>query len=240
MVMIFTPFFVGWVLLHLWLNKEWCKIPWLIISGLLSFGLTAFFVLPVLLEQNLVNVETLVQEYFDYAGHFVSLNQLFISRLWDYGGSYFGSDADRMSFSIGHLHWILSIFIGILLFFLLLIRKGNFIKRIKNPIILSTSYLLLVGWFSAFMTHSKSIALWDLVPPLKFTQFPWRFLTLVVFAFSFIVGIIPGIFAKLKSKHGILAKVITTPPQIVIFFVLSLTLVLLSWSYFRPNGGKLG
>ena len=240
MVMIFTPFFAGWVILHLWSSNGWRKIPRLVASGILSFGLSAFFIIPVFLEQNLVKVETLIQEYYEYVGHFVSLNQLLISRLWDYGGSYFGSDADRMSFSIGHLHWILSIFVGILLFFLVLIQKGGLIKRIKNPIILSTGYLLLVGWFSAFMTHSKSIALWDLIPPLKFTQFPWRFLTLVVFAFSFIVGVIPGVFAKFKSKHGILVKVITTPPQIIIFIVLSSALVLLSWSYFRPNGGRLG
>jgi hypothetical protein len=241
MVMIFTPFFAIWVILHLWSKNNWNRIPQLVISGLLSFGLTAFFMLPVLLEQNLVKVETLIEDYYSYVGHFVSLRQLLISRFWDYGGSYFGSDADRMSFSIGHLHWILSIFVGILLFFLLLTQKGNLLQRIKSkPYILSTAFLLAVGWFSAYMTHLKSISIWNLIPPLKFTQFPWRFLTLVVFAFSFIVGIIPGVFARIKSKNNFFVKLVATPPQIIILIVLSVSLTILSWSFFRPNGGELG
>jgi len=241
MVMIFTPFFAIWVFMHLWLSGAWRKLPRLIISGILAFGLSAFFVIPAVLEQNLVRVETLVQDYYEYTGHFVSLNQLFISRLWDYGGSYFGSDADRMSFSVGHLHWFLSIFIGFLLLLLFLLQKGSVLERLKSkPYIPVTFFLLLVGWFSAFMTHSKSIFLWNLVPPLKFTQFPWRFLSIVVFAFSFIVGLIPGVFAKVKSGRGFLAKLVTTPPQVFIFFMLSFILVILSWSFFRPNGGELG
>lgn len=241
MVMLFTPVFAGWVILHLFLNKAWKRIPQLILSGLLSFGLSAFFLIPVLLEQNLIQVEVLVREYFDYVAHFVSLNQLLISRLWDYGGSYFGADTDAMSFQIGHLHWTLSLVIAALLLPIIIFQKGNLVKRIRsNPLVMVTVYLLAVGWFSAFMTHSRSIFVWKAFPFLKFTQFPWRFLTIVVFAFSFIVGFIPGVFTRIKLRHKFITKLLTTPPQIIIFLLLSVPLVILSWSYFRPNGGKLG
>ena len=218
MVMIFTPFFAGWVILHLFMGKSWNRIPQLILSGLLAFGFSAFFLLPVLLEQNLVHLETLINEYFDYVAHYVSLNQLLISRLWDYGGSYFGADTDAMSFQIGHLHWLLSVAVGVVLIPIFIFQKGNLVKRIRsNPLVMVTGYLLVVGWFSAFMTHSRSIFIWQAIPFLKFTQFPWRFLTIVVFTFSFAVGFIPGVFTRIKLKHKLLTKLITTPPQIVIF-----------------------
>lgn len=241
MVMIFTPVFAGWVIIHLFLSKSWKIIPYLLISGILAFGLSAFFLIPVLLEQNLVQVEVLVRDYYEFTGHFVSLRQLLVSRFWGYGGSYFGTDTDAMSFQVGHAHWIISVLVAIFLLPIIIFQKGSLIERIRNkPLVVITAYLLAVGWFSTFMTHSRSIFVWKAFPLLKFTQFPWRFLTIAVFAFSFIVGFVPGVFTKIKLKHKIVTKFLTTPPQMVIFSLLSFSVVVLSWSYFRPNGGKLG
>ena len=51
MVMIFTPFFAIWILLHLWRNNAWHKIPSLVFSGLWALGLAAFFTIPALMEK---------------------------------------------------------------------------------------------------------------------------------------------------------------------------------------------
>ncbi|MFV1917701.1 MAG: 6-pyruvoyl-tetrahydropterin synthase-related protein, partial [Patescibacteria group bacterium] len=50
MVLIFTPFFGMWILLHLWRENKWSRIPQLLISMVWALGLAAFFTLPALAE----------------------------------------------------------------------------------------------------------------------------------------------------------------------------------------------
>ena len=244
MVMIFTPFLLVWVILHLWLNGSFTKFFSLIVSGFLALGLAAFFVLPVIFEQKLVHIDTLTQDYYDFRGHFITINQLFKSRFWGYGGSYFGPQ-DGMSFQIGHLHWILALVLLIIVIariaFLVIKYSKTHLKDIKrHPVLLSLFLLLMIGWFSSYLTHSKSIFIWEAIYPLKYAQFPWRFLTIVVFAFSFSVGVIPGVIAKFKSQHGFFAKLVASPLQVIEFLLISTILVAFNWNYFKPMNGKLG
>lgn len=221
MVLIFTPVFAGWVLLFLWREKAWTKISQLFTSGLLAFCLSAFFTLPAILEQKYVHVETLVAGYFEYIAHFVSIGQLLISRFWGYGPSVWGLD-DRMPFQIGHIHWILS-----LVLVLLLVYRYFKTRKIDNWLLI-IGYFVLVGWFAAFMTHVRSTPIWQAIPVLKFVQFPWRFLTLTTFSFSFIAG---GIVLFLKP-FGRLGMII---PSFLIIL-----LVIINWNYFLPEHGKMG
>ena len=245
MVMIFTPFFILWLILWFFIKRSWHIIPNLVSSAILSFGLAAFFTFPAFFEQDLVQIRSLTEDYYDFRGHFVSLNQLFISRFWGYEGSYFGSDNDGMSFQIGHLHWIFSLFLAFLtgfkLFVLLIKYSKKFFSSLKkHPLFLTLLFFLFMGSFSAFMTHSKSIFIWEIFSPLRFVQFPWRFLTLVVFAFSFLAGSIFLFFGKLKQKFGFLAKFIFTSFEIFTFFLIAILLVYLNWTFFRPKNAKLG
>lgn len=104
MLMIFAPMAIIWALV--WIYNRWnlSVLVKLLMSALWALGLAAFFTLPVVLEQRYVHTETLVAGYFNYLAHFTSLNQLFISRFWGYGGSILGTN-DGMSFQIGYLHW---------------------------------------------------------------------------------------------------------------------------------------
>ena len=223
MVLIFTPIFVIWCLFWLWRFKNLVSsIKYLVSSSLLTLGLTAFFTLPAILEQKYVQVDTLINGYYEYIAHFATLNQLFISRFWGYGASVW-MENDGMPFQIGHVHWILSLIILIVLVVL-------FLRKKLNPKLHTTYYILLffilVGWFAAFMAHSRSTFIWQLVPALKFVQFPWRFLTLVTFSFSFIVG----------------SLVLLVPKKFIYLVVgiLSIGLIIFNWNYFLPDGGKMG
>ncbi|MBI4157476.1 hypothetical protein HY502_01370, partial [Candidatus Woesebacteria bacterium] len=167
MVLIFAPVFVLWCLIFL-RQKRWKIIPYLVVSGILALALSAFFTLPAILEQKLVQVNTLIVGYYEYIAHFVSLNQLLFSRFWGYGPSVWGTD-DGMPFQIGHLHWILSL----VLIFLLIYRYIK-TKKVDNLLVV-TGFFLVVGWFAAFMAHSRATPIWQTLPPLKFVQFPWRF-----------------------------------------------------------------
>ncbi|MEJ2441715.1 MAG: hypothetical protein P8Y06_02235 [Patescibacteria group bacterium] len=228
MVLIFTPLFGAWLLLHLWQEKSWRRIPQLAFSGIVALGLAAFFTLPALLENQLTHIESVLVGYYDYTAHFVSIGQLLFSRFWGYGPSVWGVVDDRMSFQVGHIHWLLVLLIGGLII-VNLIRKKNIVKEIKkDKTILVIALMFLAGWFAAFMAHPRSTPIWLLFSQLRLVQFPWRFLTLIIFSFSFIIGALP----KLAEKFRIKGKIVVV--------LLAALLLLLNWNYFRPEHGRMG
>ena len=228
MVLIFTPVLAGWVLIHLWRKSRWSRLPKIIISGIWALGLAAFFTLPALAENKFTQVRGQLEGYYDYTAHFVSLRQLLISRFWGYGPSVWIDAEDGMSFQIGHIHWILSLIIGGWLIFLIIQRRKKIIKSFKESnFLLPSFYLFVVGWFSAFMTHLRSIGIYKAIPILSLIQFPWRFLTIVIFAFSFISGVAVIIFENKKVSSWITGLLVAG-------------LVIFNWNYFLPRDGKMG
>ena len=55
-----------------------------------------------------------------------------------------------------------------------------------------------MGWFYLFLTHNKSTFIWNLITPMAYIQFPWRFLGLATFCFALAFGIVTGFFVKQK------------------------------------------
>jgi len=157
------------------------------IDSLMCLGLTAFFLLPSILERSLTTNATMTSGYFRYINHFATISQLFISRFWGFGASLWGP-VDDMSFQIGHLHWILvaiSLAIGF---------------KNKKVVVLTGLFL-----FYLFLTHNKSTFIWQLVYPLQFLQFPWRFLGPAIFIASFI----PSLVFK-KNKFIFISIIVTS------------------------------
>lgn len=218
MVMIFIPLFGIWLLFWLWRKRSWFTILHLTISGIWAFGLAAFFTLPVFLEKELVHVETLVVGYYEYIAHFANINQILFSRFWDYGPSVWMAQDDRMSFQVGHLHWILSLVV--LIFVVIRYLKT---KKIDNLSLIAL-FFIAAGWFASFMAHQRSTFIWLSLPFLKFVQFPWRFLTLAILAFSFAAGAIVA-FLPIKSKNQINLVVL----------VLITGVIWLNKDYFQPE-----
>lgn len=181
MMLIMTPALGLWCLLWLIINRKnelSKRLKYLFISGLLTTGLTSFFLFPVIFEQQFVHVETLTQGYFNFLAHFVDLKQLFLSRFWGYGASVYGPD-DGLSFQIGIIHWAVAA-LGLF---------GFLRWRQQNPRLIFTS-LFFWGIFlgSAFLSHWKATPIWLHLPKLEFLQFPWRFLALVLPAVSFLAA----------------------------------------------------
>ena len=250
MIMIITPFFGIWLLLLSVLYK-FNRLPHMIISGIWSLGLAAFFTIPALAEHGMTQLKNQLIGYFEYSAHFVTMNQLFLSRFWGYGGSAWMTENDGMSFSIGHLHWILSVIIGlaILIKFFLIKKKGWQSNKLisefkKHPVLMISGLFFVFGWISVFMTHGRSTPIYLLTPQLQYIQFPWRFLTIVIFAFSFLIGIIPKVFYGLKRVEipvaGFLLKIIGSFSQSAIVLILTGILVIMNWNYFNPESGKMG
>lgn len=227
MVLIFGPVFALWIIFWMWREQRWSGVLPLVRAGILAFGLAAFFTLPAVFENKFTQIRGQLVGYYDYTAHFVDLNQLLITRFWGYGPSVWDVRDDGMSFQIGHVHWILSLFIGAWVIY----RLFKISKNKRNPKLLSTYYLLvgflIIGWASAFMTHSRSTPIWQLIPPIGLLQFPWRFLTIIVFSFSFLAGSIVLLIKNKKLLNSIIG-------------LLVLGLVALNWNYFLPEHGRMG
>jgi len=184
--------------------KNYRRIGGLIIAGVLSLLLSAFYLLPVYFEQKLVRLTEFTADLYQYQLHYTDLRQLFISRFWGYGSSVWGPN-DNMSFSLGHLHWILPV---------LLLTYFIYKRNLNSYFIFHIS----LGFFAAFMTHGKSEFIWKLFPPLSYLQFPWRFLSIAVFFFSLSCGAVNQL--KLSKT---------------IFTALIISLLLININFFRPD-----
>ncbi len=156
-----------------------------LLAIILAFGLSAFFWIPALLEKKFTIVDQLLLvSLANYNVHFVYPQQLW-NWTWGFGGSAAGL-ADGISFKIGKLHVLSSI--AALIFALIHWYKN----RQKNQLP-TTSYQLpalffLLFLFSAFMTTFYSKFIWDLIQPLAYLQFPWRFLIFTVLFSSILAG----------------------------------------------------
>lgn len=192
MTLIFLPLLSSWVILWIYLEKKWNSLPKFILTGLVSFGLAAFFILPLIFERQFVHTETLLSGYFDYRQHFVNLKQLFLSNHWEYGSSFFG-DGDTVNLSTGPVQWIVGLF-GVILAIL------NF-KKERN---ISTAVFLLAGLelLVLFLIHQKSSFIWEKISILGWLQFPWRFLALSVFLLSILSASAIFFLGKYKKKLG--------------------------------------
>ncbi len=222
MAIIFTPMFAVWCLLFWIKNHDLKKVIQLVISGLTALGLAAFFTIPAVLEQKYVHVDTLTQGYYEYIAHYATIGQLLFSRFWGYGPSIWGPD-DGMPFQIGQVHWILSILVISILIYKYAAKKRSLPE---SSTLLAITFSILAAWFAAFMAHQNSTFIWQRIHLLAFVQFPWRFLALVIFAFSFAAG---SIFVLLPKRLAVITGTL-----------LIIVLVALNWNYFLPKGGKMG
>lgn len=151
------------ILVYRFKNKNIAKV---LLFSFLGVALSSYFLLPVILERNLINTSGLYIDYYNYQIHFVSLAQLFVKSIWGYGPSRI-DDQDNLSF---HLGWV---YIISLVFYAL-----QFIKRIikKEKIDFLEIFFLASFIMTVFLTHAKSNFIYQLVPVLSSIQFPWRFL----------------------------------------------------------------
>lgn len=212
MTMFFMPIIALWLIYCLWAEK-FKNVNSLFLSIILGIGLSAFFILPAYLENNLVQTETLTRFDLDFRVHFVTLNQLFLSRFWGYGASILGPE-DQLSFQIGWPHWWL---VPAALIVWLVLGK-----KLRDKQLLIPGVLFLIFLFSVLMAHNKSAFIWERIGILRFAQFPWRFLSLSIFSVSLLGGFAITIFKNEKWKK-IGAAVIV------------LLAIFLNWSYFKPK-----
>jgi len=191
---VFLPIIIFWTVYWLVMEKKLSFWKKLVPGFLLGIGLSAFFLLPLIFERKFVHIDTLTGGYFDYRQHFVSIKQLFFDNRWGYGSSVLGS-TDDLSLSTGIIHWIVGL-IAVLISFLNL--KKN--KKLSMLVILFG----FISVFVLFLIHEKSSFIWSIITPLRWIQFPWRFLSISVFLLSFMSAAAVYFSKKFKYFFAIL------------------------------------
>lgn len=188
------------------------NIIFIFLGFALGGGLSAFFAIPALLQQGLTKASSLNVGYLDFHKHFVCLTQLFWSD-WGYGTSQPGC-ADQLSFQLGIVNWAVIVFIIAILAFYLY-------KKIAHPAIKQTLFWLSIAFFGMYMTLSFSQPFWEGTPYLSFLQFPWRFLSVAIFAAAILSGIL---FTYLRKETY----------KIALFIIFMTLTPLLSYSFLQP------
>jgi uncharacterized membrane protein len=198
MTMIFVPVAILWAIY--WLVRErWSSLAKVIWGGLIGFGLSAFFILPVIFERQFAHTESLLEGYFDYRQHFVNLFKLFLSTEWGYGSSGFPNE--KLNLSLGIVQWVIGFIV------LPILAIFNF-KKNKKVSLLAIG-LIFLTLASIFMIHMKSSFIWARLPFLWYMQFPWRFLALSIFLLCILAGIAIYFAGRFKYILGIILVVIS-------------------------------
>jgi len=141
---------------------------------LLGVGLSAFFWLPVALEQGAVNLSTLIGEgdHFDFRTHFLSLSTLLgMAPRLDWGAS-----EAHFVFNLGLAQWLLGL-LGVIILLTARIAHGRHL-----------AFFAVAAAGLVFMMLPLSTWLWELVPLLPFMQFPWRLLGVTVIMLAVLAG----------------------------------------------------
>jgi hypothetical protein len=206
----FLPFLAAYYFYISWSNRSWPALKAILPAGLVSLVLVAFYLLPVIFESRFTTLARTTADYYMFQNHFATLNQLFISRFWGYGGSTWGPN-DTMSFSVGYLHWVLPLAV---VAFLLVSR------RLRSAISIRFLFFAALGLFAVFLTHGKSEIIWKIVPGMPYVQFPWRFLSVVDLFLSLSVGVIPLLWPKFYRP---------------LVFLLIVAVITLNYPFFRPD-----
>lgn len=140
----------------------------------LGLGLTAIFMLPLILEYRYINVAQWTQNYYNYQDHFVKAFQLF-SPVWGFGISNLGP-VDGLSFQLGLVPVVLACLA------LFVIAKNPSRKRAYVSFFLGLTLVVVCLMFEI------SLPAWRAFGLASVAQFPWRLLTLTTVSLSVVGG----------------------------------------------------
>jgi hypothetical protein len=186
--LIFTPFLLLFILLRWFLGPYRAAdevtshfarthmrlLLSLLAAGLLGLALAAWFFVPALVEQQYAQLGPVTEGYFSYANHFRGLNLVQTSTVFDYDVS--GGNAFRMG-----LAQATAALLGSLALIYYTFRVHLFERA-------SALFILLSLAVATFLITPLSVFLWENIPLLPFTQFPWRFLSIQAFAAALAIG----------------------------------------------------
>ena len=187
--LIFSPFVVLYAVMR-GASARVTKSTWLALIGglLVSFALSAWFWLPALGEANLVQLDNQTTGYFNYAEHFRAANLVQNSIGFDYAITVDPQSGTPFAMGLAQ-----AIGTGAGLIALLATWRRARDRSFRAFVVLG----LIV---STLMITPLSKVLWDTLPLLPLTQFPWRFLSIQAVFASVTIGYLASCFLPPASR----------------------------------------
>lgn len=239
-----TPLLVAFVLFRLWLAwmrqreqygsllRFWPPVALAAAAGVAALLLTAIFILPLLVEGELVVQEDWTRDTYHYSLHWVHWGQ-FLNPFWGYGFSDDpGGVNDGMGFQIGVMLVLLALVAIYLLLRNALTPAAHESARPSHGgsgIYFLMLFLLLASAAVLFAMTPSAAWLWRSVPALAVVQFPWRLLALTSFSLSALGGLA---LWQLARESNLLAQLETNGAS---FLLMGLLVVFASFGYSRPE-----
>jgi len=188
--LMFLPLILGYMAYLIFCSKKkLLSTVYYLLSTVFGFLLSAFFWFPAFFEGKYTLRDIVTSG--EYLYRFRSFKD-FLYSPWGYGGT------DQLSVQIGILHW-LAFILGFYTFF-------RFFKK-KNKNWILTGGLIIGFVATLFLLLEVSLPIWQAVTILQKFQFPWRFLSIMVF----IPAVLAGGFISLwpaKKKTWLAAMVV--------------------------------
>lgn len=191
--LMFLPLIFLYIVYLAWQIKfKKCFILNILFIILLGFGLSSFFWFPAFFEGKYTLRDIVTKG--TYISSFVYFKQ-FIYGMWSYGGT------GQFSVQVGILHWIIIICSTPSLLYL---------KRKNNKIWIVSLALLVIFLLTLFVMTSYSDFIWQKLTIIQKFQFPWRFLSVIVFTVSILGGIVIYTLPKKAQLWLSIALIILT------------------------------
>ena len=183
------------------------------VAVLLGLGLSALYWLPAGFERDAVRMDYYGIGHYDFRRHFIDLSELIAPAIWSDSGAAF----PVFRFSLG---WV-QVMLG------MLGLATVFNSRLRR----SDTLLMTLGVFAAtYMMTSASQGLWEMIPPMRYFQFPMRFLGSAALAIVPLCGMSMRWILLIRSKW-----VVAAAPSIAIGLLVWSALPLMyppKWSEF--------
>lgn len=206
--LIFVPFLGVYMIAVAWMNR----LPWkgsVLRLGLLmglGLGLSAFYILPALLELDEITIsQSVSNRNNDFHFNFASLGEVLAPV----------SPADPNLLNpplLLRLGWvpILLAVLGVLSFYWLRGRER------RGHVILMTLALLAF----LFMALPVSVGLWETLPLVKFVQFPWRFVGRAALPVAFLAGVPFAVLQQRVTGEQRRRLIVSVAPVVAVTLVL--------------------
>ena len=177
---------------------------------ILGLGVAAYFWLPVILERDAVNLNTLIGagDNYDFRTHFLSWREMLSPSMWlDWGATQ-----PAFRFNLGVAQWTIG---GMGLVMLVL-------RRAKQSIHLLFFALALAGLLILMLPISQFV--WEVVPFLPYFQFPWRLLGAAAAMLAILAGAGAAALLDATEQRSRAARVITEACLVALPMLLALPL----------------
>lgn len=188
--LMFVPLIMLYIAYLLPATSRWIRTLFYYCSViLLGFALSAFFWIPAFLEGKYTLRDIVTTK--DYATRFVPWQEFFY-KPWSYGIS------GNLSVEVGIVQWVI-VFVGILSIFIYYKKNISHWKMQAG--------LVFLFFIVLFLMTSYALPIWSQVSLLQKFQFPWRFLSVIVFITAALGGYVMGL---VPNKRKIVTLCIVT------------------------------